>query len=98
MEAREFVYKEHRGVGGRWTFSQMWDKAGVGSTWVAFSSKAGHIVSALFPPMTCLLPAPLPSSSGHSFQSEGSCQVGPQLGEIVSRLSHTLAQMGLTPG
>lgn len=53
MEAREFVYKEH---GGSWTFSQMWDKAGVVRTWVAFSSKAGHIVSVLFPPMTCLLP------------------------------------------
>lgn len=93
MEAREFVYKEH---GGSWTFSQMWDKAGVVRTWVAFSSKAGHIVSVLFPPMTCLLPL-MPSSCGHSFQSEGSRQVGPQLGEIVSRLSHTLAQMGLTP-
>lgn len=37
-------------------------------------------------------------SCGHFFQSEGSRQVGPQLGEIVSRLSHTLAQMELTPG
>lgn len=45
MEAREFVYREH---GKRWTFSQKWDKAGVGRTWVAFGSKAGHIVSVLF--------------------------------------------------
>lgn len=53
----------------------------------------------LCPVSTNDLPPPLlPSSCGHSFQSEGSCQVGPQLGEIVSRLSHTLAQMGLTPG
>lgn len=95
MEACEFVYREH---GGSWTFSQMRDKAGVGRSWVTFSSKAGHIVSVLFLPMTWLLPAPLPSSCGHSFQSEGSHQGGPQLGEIVSGLSHTLAQMGLTPG
>lgn len=39
----------------------MWDKAGVGRTWAAFSSpKSGRIVHALPSPLPCLLPVLCP--------------------------------------